>query len=86
MRMSNATDLAARGRALLQDAVLAKLAEGPMTNAELARALNLNSSHEGNDKDYLTWMILGDLLRAGKIVKRKVAVEGARERTEFTVS
>lgn len=76
--MSTPVELAAHGRTLLQEAILAKLAEQPMTNAELAKALDLTSDHEGNDKDYLTWMILGDLLRAGKVSKNKTAGLGSK--------
>jgi len=83
--MSTPVETAARGRALLQEAVLTKLAEQPMTNAELAKALDLPSDHEGRHKNWLTWMILGDLLRAKKISKTRIAVKGKKRRTEFAL-
>jgi len=85
-RMNNPSELAARGRSLLQEAILGELSKGPASNAELAKALDLQSDHQGNDKNYLTWMVLGDLLRMGKVVKRRVSTEGSRVRTEFALA
>jgi hypothetical protein len=85
MPVGTPVEMAASGRALLQEAVLAKLAEQPMTNAELAKALNLPSAHEGRHKNWLTWMILGDLLRDGKVSKTRIAVKGEKRRTEFAL-
>jgi hypothetical protein len=84
--MDNSVHLAAQGRALLQEAVLIALSEGALSNAEIAQKLELCSDHEGSDKNYLTWMVLGDLLRLNKVGKRRTIVEGThRKRTEFFV-
>jgi hypothetical protein len=38
-----------------------------VTNSEIVRALGLQSDYAGGSKDYLTWSLLGLLMREGKI-------------------
>lgn len=59
------------GLALLKDAIyeLAIANQDGIINAEAAKALGLQSSYSGGSKDYLTWSILGLLLREGKLVR-----------------
>ena len=40
-----------------------------LQNAAIAQALGLESDHEGKQKDYLTYSILGSLLKSGKVQK-----------------
>lgn len=40
-----------------------------LTNSQIARILGLESSHEGNQKDYLTYSVLGILMSEGKVKK-----------------
>lgn len=48
---------------------------GPLSNSEIAEKLNLHTSHQGAQKDYLTYSLLGELMLEGKIQKKK---EGKR--------
>lgn len=57
------------GLSLLKDAVfeLAKANTEGITNADACKTLGLQSDYLGGSKDYLTWSILGLLMREGKI-------------------
>ncbi len=59
------------GLELLKSAIEELLASNPsgVTNAEAANVLGLKSDYLGNQKDYLTYSILGILLREGRIEK-----------------
>lgn len=58
------------GLMLLKSAILDFLEVHPGSlNSEIARGLNLESSHNGNQQDYLTYSILGELMKEGKIIK-----------------
>jgi hypothetical protein len=68
---------ATMGLALIKEAMLDHLEahkEG-LRNADLARDLGLDSDHEGQQKDYLTYSILGLLLKECQVDKIK---RGAR--------
>jgi uncharacterized protein len=54
---------------LLKDSVfeLALANESGITNSDAVHALGLHSDYAGGSKDYLTWSILGLLMREGKI-------------------
>jgi len=54
---------------LLKDSVqeLANSNEVGVTNSEVVRALGLQSDYLGGSKDYLSWSILGLLMREGKL-------------------
>jgi len=57
------------GLALLKDAVLelAKANAKGITNSDAASALGLRSDYGGGSKDYLSYSIIGLLMRAGKL-------------------
>jgi hypothetical protein len=53
----------------IQEAIIALLnrrSDG-LRNAEIAEALNLRSDFSGRQKDYLTYSVLGGLLRQGRV-------------------
>jgi hypothetical protein len=54
---------------LLKDSVLelANANENGVTNSEIVRSLGLQSDYKGGSKDYLSWSILGILMREGKL-------------------
>lgn len=56
----------------LKGAVLELAQANPngITNADAAKTLGLQSDYAGGSKDYLSWSILGLLMREGKIVRR----------------
>jgi hypothetical protein len=60
------------GLLLLKTAVLELAQANPagITNAEAAKTLGLQSEYSGGSKDYLSWSVLGLLMREGKIVRR----------------
>jgi hypothetical protein len=53
----------------IQEAVVALLRRQPngLRNAEIAEALNLHSDFQGRQKDYLTYSVLGGLMRQGRV-------------------
>jgi hypothetical protein len=55
--------------ALLKDSVqeLANANREGITNSQLVRALGLQSDYMGGSKDYLSWSLLGILMREGKL-------------------
>jgi uncharacterized protein len=57
------------GLGLLKDAVLelAQANQAGVTNSEVVKAFGLNSDYLGGSKDYLTWSLLGLLMREGKM-------------------
>ena len=59
------------GLALLKDAVLelAKANAKGITNADTASALGLRSDYGGGSKDYLSYSLLGLLMREGKLAR-----------------
>jgi hypothetical protein len=59
------------GLALLKDAVLelAKANTKGITNSDTASALGLRSDYGGGSKDYLSYSILGLLMREGKLAR-----------------
>jgi hypothetical protein len=60
---------ATMGLALIKEAILDHLEahkEG-LRNADLARDLGLESDHDGQQKDYLTYAILGLLLKERRV-------------------
>lgn len=66
---SGVVEKAQIGLDLLKQAVF-ELAEANVqgiTNSEVAKALGLQSEYAGGSKDYLSWSILGLLMREGKI-------------------
>jgi hypothetical protein len=59
------------GLALLKDAALELTKENPkgITNSDAARELGLRSDYGGGSKDYLSYSLLGLLMREGKLVR-----------------
>jgi len=63
---------AQQGLELLKEAILGILAQKSdgLRNAEIAELLGIRSDYQGEQKDYLSWSVLGLLLNEGKIVKK----------------
>jgi hypothetical protein len=64
-----AVERAQQGLAMLKKAVLdlVRVNRGGITNADAASLLGLRSDYHGRQKDYLSYSVLGLLLREGKI-------------------
>ncbi len=62
-------DRAQIGLELIKEAILSELKAHPhgMTHAEIVHKLELESDYEGKNQNYLSWSILGILLREVKI-------------------
>jgi hypothetical protein len=62
-------DRAAAGLAQLKQAILEHLSAHPegCRNVEVAQALGIRSDFEGDQKDYLSWSILGLLVGEEKV-------------------
>jgi hypothetical protein len=60
------------GLKMLKEAVLEWLDTYPMSrNSDIAKGLDLCTSHEGASTNYLTYSILGELMKESKISKIK---------------
>lgn len=61
------------GLNLLKDAIisLVQVNNGALQNADIAKVLGLQSDFMGGQKDYLSWSIIGLLLREGKLKREK---------------
>lgn len=70
---SGVREKAQLGLALLKEAVLelAKANPGGVSNSDVASLLGLRSDYGGGSKDYLSYSILGILLREGKLDRPK---------------
>lgn len=68
---TGSVDKAQIGLRLLKEAIVevARANVEGVSNAELAETLGLRSSHEGKQKDYLTYSLIGLLLSDGAIEK-----------------
>jgi hypothetical protein len=60
---------AAEGLQLLKEAITEVIANHPegISNAEIARILDIQSDYKGANHDYLSWSVLGLLLNNQKI-------------------
>lgn len=69
---SGAKERAQIGLGLLKDAVLelVKANQSGVTNSEAASLLGLRSDYSGGSKDYLSYSVLGLLMREGKINRK----------------
>jgi hypothetical protein len=69
----SAKSKAATGLTLIKEAILDQLSDSKegLRNADIARELGLESDHEGHQKDYLTYSVLGLLLKQGEVEKIK---------------
>lgn len=64
--------LACEAQEKMEKAVIALLSNHDgLRNSEIAEDLNLHSSHNGRQKDYLTYSILGILMEKGMVEKIK---------------
>jgi hypothetical protein len=65
----NPPEKARAGLGLLKEAVCDYLAQHPdgRTNADVARDLQLESDFQGQQKNYLSWSVLGLLVNEGKV-------------------
>ena len=68
-----AVEQAQLGLAMLKGAVSKLIDANPdgVTNAEAASLLGLRSDYRGRQKDYLSYSLLGLLLREGRVVRRE---------------
>ena len=66
--------IAQRGLADIKNSILLLLAEhkSGLRNADIARALGLESDMKGKQKDYLTYSVLGLLMKEGKVKQTKI--------------
>jgi uncharacterized protein len=64
-------EIAQEGLKQLKQAVIALLKSRPdgLRNVEIASALGIRSDHDGKQEDYLSYSILGLLMRSGVVVK-----------------
>ena len=64
---------AAEGRKLIEQAIVEALSgtETGYYNSELARLLDLESDYEGRHDNYLTYSVLGGLLKRGVVAAEK---------------
>jgi hypothetical protein len=73
-----APEKAQLGLSLLKDAVL-ELAQANargVTNSDVCHALGLHSNYSGGSKDYLSWSILGLLMKDGKLKRENSGGRG----------
>ena len=63
---------AQKGLELLKEAILELLTQKTdgLRNAEIAELLGIRSDYQGEQKDYLSWSVLGLLLNEGKVVRK----------------
>lgn len=59
---------------LLKEAILEVIQQNPegIINNDIARSLKLESDFEGNQKNYLSWSILGLLVNEGRVKYKKI--------------
>ena len=71
---TGAIDKAQLGLKLLKDSILSLAEENPkgITNSDCAHYLGLQSSHDGNQEDFLTYSVLGLLKIEGALVDEKI--------------
>lgn len=58
---------------MLREAICNVVRQAPdgLMNSDIARALQLESEHEGRQKNYLTYSIIGGLLSDGLLIKER---------------
>lgn len=68
----NPHEQAQQGLKLLKEAILGILAQKSdgLRNAEIAEILEIHSDYQGEQKDYLSWSVLGLLLNEGRVVRK----------------
>jgi len=65
--------MAISGNKQIETAILESLKNYPygLSNQEIVDKLSLSSSHDGGQKNYLTYSILGNLMESGLVLKDK---------------
>lgn len=73
MSITEIKELAKKGNTLIEEAIINLLKIHPegLSNSEIAYELNLESSHEGNQSNYLTYSVLGNLMSQNLVSKVK---------------
>lgn len=68
------SEKAAKARAELEEAILEYLGQHPegAINNQIARDLGLESDFDGRQKNYLSYSVLGGLLKRGLVVREQV--------------
>ena len=68
----NPHEKAQQGLQLIKEAILGILSQKSdgLRNAEIAELLEIRSDYLGEQKDYLSWSVLGLLLNEGKVVRK----------------
>jgi hypothetical protein len=66
-------DKAQQGLGLIEDSIIELLSHNTegLTNAEIVEFLGLQSEHQGRQKNYLTFSILGNMMKDNKVLKCK---------------
>ena len=66
--------MAQEGLKQIEEAILRLLAVNPqgLRNFEIADSLGLRSDSSGNQRNYLTYSVLGNLTEEGKVVKEGI--------------
>ena len=69
-----ARELAQEGLSKIEDAIVRLLSRNPqgLRNPEIAGALNLRSDFRGNQKNYITYSVLGGLIAQGRVDDKKI--------------
>lgn len=65
-------DKAQQGLQLLKESILELLAQKPngLRNSEIAEELGIHSDYLGGQEDYLSWSVLGLLLKETKVIRK----------------
>ena len=68
------SEKAARARAELEEAILEYLRQRPegAINNQIARDLGLESDFDGRQKNYLSYSVLGGLIKRGLVIREEV--------------
>lgn len=70
--MTKTSEKAHAGLLLMKEAILEVIATNPdgLRNADIAAKLDIHSDYRGGQKDYLSWSILGLLLKEKKVTRK----------------
>ena len=74
MTLSNLQTISYSALKILYETIeeLLKMYPDGLTNSEIAHNLELGSSHENAQHDYLTYSLLGNMMKVGKVKKTKI--------------
>ena len=73
MNVIEIKEMAKKGNCLIEESIIDLLKKYPegLSNSEIAHELELESSHEGSQINYLTYSVLGNLMSKGLVSKVK---------------